>query len=372
MAEVEVNDAEKNRKFDEESDEERLLAEDGDETEDHDTTGDTNIDPKLIWRAIQGLEKKFDLLAGTSNTGITDASLKRKMPQSKTDKSKKDSETPPGPSRKKQKKASSSDDDASDDSEREVTAMLEVEEQDGDSSEQLLQEIEEEYISEDKTGPDVNVHLANHVNKRFACKLKDTKLKEKLELYFRPGNCDELKVPLVNHELWGKLRPQVKTQDLRLANVQQTIVKATVALTEATDQITKVKGNFEGKQKVITSLTDSLALLGHATYELSLRRRDIMRPSINKELRALCSSQIPVTDFLFGDDVQGSLKTIKECNKIANSVTHSHGPDYKYKLGNGLNRLQGNGNRSFLGQRKGYQPFKKKSWTPHHKREDTK
>ena len=219
------------------------------------------------------------------------------MPQSKTDKSKK-TQTPSGTSRKKQKKASSNDDDASDDSEREVTAMLNVEEQDGDSSEQLLQEIEE-YISEDKTGPDVNVHLANHVNKRFACKLKDAKLKEKLELYFRPENCDKLKLPLVNHELWGKLRPQVKTQDLQFANVQQTIVKATVALTEAIDQITKVKGNFEGKQKVITSLTDLLVLLGHATYELSLCRRDIMKPS-NKELRALCSLQIPVTDFLFG------------------------------------------------------------------------
>ena len=157
-----------------------------------------------------------------------------------------------------------------------------------------------------------------------------------------------------------KLRRPVKTQDLRLANVQQTIVKATVALTKATDQITKVKGNFEGKQKVITSLTDSLALLGHATYELLLRRQDIMRPSIDK-LRALCSPQIPVTEFLFGDDVQGSLKTIKECNRIANSVAQTQMPDYKHKVGNSSHRPQGNGSRPFLGQRKSYQPYKKKS-----------
>ena len=56
--------------------------------------------------------------------------------------------------------------------------------------------------------------------------------------------------------------------------------------------------------------------MGHATYELSLRRRDLMRPSINKELRSLCNQQIPVTDQLFGNDVQNSLKTIKECNKL--------------------------------------------------------
>ena len=132
----------------------------------------------------------------------------------------------------------------------------------------------------------------------------------------------------MNHELWGKRRPPVKTQDLRLTNVKQTIVKATVALSEATEHITKVKGNIEGKQKIISSLTDSLALLDHATYDLSLGRRAILRPSINKELRALCNQQIPVTNFLFGDDVQTSLKTIKECNKIA-SLTVTQGSDFK-------------------------------------------
>ena len=54
-----------------------LLAEDGN---DHDTTGAHAIAPNKLWEAIQGLQKKVDLLAGTS-TRITDASLKRKLPQ---------------------------------------------------------------------------------------------------------------------------------------------------------------------------------------------------------------------------------------------------------------------------------------------------
>jgi hypothetical protein len=85
-----------------------------------------------------------------------------------------------------------------------VTALLDKEEeQDGDGSDKLLQEIEEEYNNEDKTGPDVNVHLANLVNRRFAGKLKifiqceNFSFNEKCELYIRPGNCDKLKVPLV-------------------------------------------------------------------------------------------------------------------------------------------------------------------------------
>ena len=60
-----------------EEDENALLAEDGN---DHDTTGVHAIAPNKPWKAIQGLQKKVDLLAGTS-TCITDASLKRNVPQ---------------------------------------------------------------------------------------------------------------------------------------------------------------------------------------------------------------------------------------------------------------------------------------------------
>lgn len=58
---------------------------------------------------------------------------------------------------------------------------------------------------------------------------------------------------------------QTTGQVTRLANVQQTVVKATIALAEATEKISKVKGKMDEKPKIITSLTDSLALLGHAT-----------------------------------------------------------------------------------------------------------
>ncbi|CAB3990440.1 Hypothetical predicted protein [Paramuricea clavata] len=339
MADAKVNEVKEKSNFSDE-DEERLLAEEGEQIQDYVTTGDTNNDSTRMWEAIKGLGKKLDLLAGTPNTCITDASLKRKILHRVTKETKNDAETPPGPSRRKKQKSSSACDDTSDDSDLEVTALLDKEQD------------------------------ANLVNKRFAGKLKVAKLKEKCELYIRPGNCDKLKVSLVNPELWGKLGPPVKTQDLRIENVLQAIVKATVALTEATERITKVTGNIEGKQKIITCLTDSLALPRHATYDLSLRRRDIMRPSINRELRALCSPQIPLTDFLLGDDVQNSLKTIKECNKIASSAV-TQGSDYNHKPtystgGNYTPQDHGDESKPFLGQRKGYQPFKKKVWTPHY------
>ena len=70
--------------------------------------------------------------------------------------------------------------------------------------------------------------------------------------------------------------------------------------------------------ELIGSHTDSLALLGHAQYELSMKRHDVIRPNLNTaaDYTGLCSQNVPVTPHLFGDDLQQQLNTIKSSNKI--------------------------------------------------------
>ena len=109
----------------------------------HDTTSAHAITLNKLWEAIQELQKKVDLLAGTS-TCMTDASLRQKVRQTSKPESKSDANSQPGPLKKKAREALSHSDDASDDSDRNpVHTILGEEEQDGDSSEKLLKEIEE-------------------------------------------------------------------------------------------------------------------------------------------------------------------------------------------------------------------------------------
>ena len=68
-----------------------------------------------------------------------------------------------------------------------------------------------------------------------------------------------------------------------------------------------------------------MSLLTHASYEINMQRRLLLRPDIGKEYSALCSSQLPFTDFLFGDDLQKHLKDIGDQNKIGAKIT----PNYK-------------------------------------------
>ena len=64
--------------FSGEEDEQALLAEEPEETQDHGITDAHVIAPETMWEAIQGLQKKVDLLAGTPQTRINDASLTRR------------------------------------------------------------------------------------------------------------------------------------------------------------------------------------------------------------------------------------------------------------------------------------------------------
>jgi len=63
--------------------------------------------------------------------------------------------------------------------------------------------------------------------------------------------------------------------------------------------------------------TEPLKLLGSAIFEIVQLRREDIKPQLNKEYGDLCSPNVPVTEWLFGDDVQTKLTHIRKqhCNQ---------------------------------------------------------
>ncbi|CAB3999301.1 Hypothetical predicted protein, partial [Paramuricea clavata] len=194
----------------------------------------------------------------------------------------------------------------------------------------LLSEIAQEFADEATTGPKVSQKLADIINQRWSSKLEEPKLKGKMGKYDRPDNCEKLAVPKVNPEIWSKLNHTARGADLKLVNFQKTLVKVGVALTKSTDSLVNIRANIssdaELKQQLadlVTNNTDALAMLGHVHVELLLRRRELIKPNVNKEYSSLCSSQTPIMEFLFGDDLQSRLTSIKASNKISQEATSS-------------------------------------------------
>jgi hypothetical protein len=114
-----------------------------------------------------------------------------------------------------------------------------------------------------------------------------------------------------------------------LVNFQKTLVKVGVALTKSTDSLVNIRANISSDAELKQQLADlvtnkTLAMLGHIHVELLLRRRELIKPNLNKEYSSLCSSQTPITEFLFGDDLQSRLTSIKASNKTSQEATSSH------------------------------------------------
>ncbi|KAK2564154.1 hypothetical protein P5673_012392 [Acropora cervicornis] len=147
--------------------------------------------------------------------------------------SKSDSNSQPGPSKKKKaRKALSDSDDASDNSDCDaVHAIIGEDGQDGGSSDKLLKEIEEEYNTADKTDLNINENQANLINNRFAGKPKEAKLKAR-------GVCTTRQLRKIESAPCeqGTIG---KSQDFQITTVQQTVVKAIIALKEVTEKISQ-------------------------------------------------------------------------------------------------------------------------------------
>ena len=235
----------------------------------------------------------------------------------------------------------------------------------------LLNEIAQDFESDEQTDPKVAQKLADIVNKRWGSKLEEAKLKEKLAKYNRPDNCEKLTVPKVNPEIWNKLKHWTRSADLRLANMQKVLVKVGSAVAKSTDTLLAIRADpnktsalalTETLGKLVTYNADALALLGHVNIDLSYRRRDAIKPHLNNEYSSLCGSQAPITGLLFGDELQSQLNNIKATNRIGHTTTvkssyrnHSDGWKGKSPRSSGKPFL-GKRGRSYRPQNNFYKP----------------
>ena len=209
-----------------------------------------------------------------------------------------------------------------------------------------------------ENGPAINAKLAALVNKRFTQLQNYQKVKELQAQYPVPSNCDGVKVPKVNPEVWHNLSKTqhkfLKMRDVKMASIQRSIVAGSAAILKIMEAFTQAsKASPKGTQKGDDGQLElhfktglhALALLGHANCNISLRRRDSMRPLLKQDLAgALCGPDIPVTTYLFGDDFTKSLKDAKQVAQMGRDTGKRHDRNFKSET------------KNFKGKWKGWKP----------------
>ena len=177
-------------------------------------------------------------------------------------------------------------------------------------------------LNEEQSGPSVSEQLANVVNKTLRSKLSEEKLKEKQNAYPRPQNYKTLVVTRVNPEIWAQLQSATRSCDIRLQKVQGLLLKGLMPLVQLleTCRQSKDSANSMEKGKLIKLVLDSITLLAQANVELNSRRRAMIKPDLNEKFQQICGEHVPVTAFLFGDDVAKTLQDIASTNRVSQKV----------------------------------------------------
>ena len=98
-------------------------------------------------------------------------------------------------------------------------------------------------------------------------------------------------------------------------------------------------------------LTHAAVLLLSSNRELSPKRRDLIRPDLNKQYASLCNPSTPVSSFLFGDELNKEVEELTKSRKISSKVTpRKRMEPYRVPSGRGVrarnrfNRCGGRGN----------------------------
>ena len=81
------------------------------------------------------------------------------------------------------------------------------------------------------------------------------------------------------------------------------IVKVGAIIAQSNQKLMDFRGQGTESGKfdtgaLVTAQIDAISLLGHTNYELSLRRREAIKPNLNKEYGSLCCFPTPVTNLL--------------------------------------------------------------------------
>ena len=194
----------------------------------------------------------------------------------------------------------------------------------------VLANISKEFSNLEEAVEPISDKLASIVNGLWANKLSDDKLKDKIRKYPSPSNCNYMKVPKCNREIWSGscMNSDARSTDIALQKAPSQVLRASVATIKVCDQLTtsksKEKKDIPFKEMLVASI-DSIAILGQAVQGIIQLRRDLIKPKLPFRLQKLAATVEQGAAELFSNDLNKRIRTIDETSKalVRNSKSNS-------------------------------------------------
>ncbi|XP_013418550.1 uncharacterized protein LOC106179464 isoform X2 [Lingula anatina] len=176
--------------------------------------------------------------------------------------------------------------------------------------------ISAELTGVDRVGPAVSEPLVQLITDICQEQMPEDKLTALRHKHERPANIKGLTAPRVNPEIWTGLNASQRSTDLRLANIQDCVLRGMTPLIQLLNILDTQRETGDPKE-LVQLVGDSLRLLSQSNNSLNQQRRENLKFTIAPGYRHLCSAATPVTEYLFGDNLPSVVKSITEANNAS-------------------------------------------------------
>ena len=182
--------------------------------------------------------------------------------------------------------------------------------------------------SEEKFENSVNENWASIINSNWKGQIRGEKMKELFRKYNPQRNCDNLKFPKTDGAVWKALNKYKNKSDLKFIWNQKSLVKAASATLNLNDKVLKalekqsttakeVEETKDMKAEILQNTADIIALLGHTSNVIALKRKIALSSVIKPEYRSLCyASGTGMDEFIFGQNLENQLKQINVTSEL--------------------------------------------------------
>ena len=144
--------------------------------------------------------------------------------------------------------------------------------------------------------------------------------------YLRPKNCEYLKVPRVNPELWDDLLDKVKSRRVGFQVFQKGLIKGIVPVASLASKLVEAKKNNAQSIPVADAYNlaiDVLTLLGNSVFEFLMKRREMLKSEVAPGFKSLYHESQSITTMLFGDELPQSIRDISQVKRMAAKSVNS-------------------------------------------------
>ena len=200
----------------------------------------------------------------------------------------------------------------------------------------VLDSIQPEELFGENLSDRISTTFDGLMRKEFAeSEVKDMKTTLKI-----PNNARVLGVPKVPKALWKQLPAKAREDDLKGQAIQQSISRALVATAKMTQMNyeTKEKVSKEFRLEMTKDLMEVAKNLSLASRDMSVYRRQSLKPHLNKDAALICSGSWEPNEFLVPEDFEKELKLTKAASSLVKSnegfVRYHPYPNKKDSQGN--------------------------------------